>query len=94
MPAPLTLTLTAEQQRELEATRDHHAHAYMRERAAAILKIAQGQSAHRVALTGLLKPRDPDSVYGWLRRYQAEGVSGLLIRAGRGRKRQYFPPQP
>lgn len=94
MPAPLSLRLTPEQQRELETTRDHHPRAYMRERAAAMLKIAQGHSAHQVALTGLLKPRDPDSVYGWLRRYQAEGVAGLAIRAGRGRKRQYFPPQP
>jgi transposase len=94
MPAPLTFTLTSEQQHELEAIRDRHAQAYVRERAAALLKIAGGQSAHHVARTGLLKPRDPDSVYGWLRRYQAEGVSGLLIRPGRGRKRKYFPPQP
>lgn len=93
MPAPLTLILTPDQQRELEGARDHHALAYVRERAAALLKIAQGQSAHHVALTGLLKPRDPDSVYGWMKRYQAEGVSGLVIRPGRGRKRQYFPPQ-
>jgi len=94
MPAPLTFTLTLEQHHELEEIRDHHTHAYMRERAAALLKIAQGHSAHSVALTGLLKPRDPDSVYGWLRRYQAEGVSGLVIRSGRGRKPKYFPPQP
>jgi hypothetical protein len=92
MPAPLILTLTPDQQRELEHIRDHHTQPYVRERAAALLKIAQGQSAHHVALTGLLKPRDPDSVYGWLRRYQAEGVAGLVIRPGRGRKRQYFPP--
>lgn len=93
MAAPLTITLTSEQQHELEKIRDRHAQAYVRERAAALLKIARGQSAHHVALTGLLKPRDPDSVYGWLRRYQAEGISGLIIRPGRGRKPKFFPPQ-
>lgn len=92
MPIPLKVILDEPQRQELEAMRDHHADAYMRERAAALLKIAGGQSAHQVALNGLLKQRDPDSVYGWVKRYQAEGISGLSIRIGRGRKRKYFPP--
>jgi hypothetical protein len=41
----------------------------MREKAAALLKIAAGQSPHAVARSGLLKPRDPDTVYGWLNHY-------------------------
>lgn len=94
MPAPVKLTLEAQQREELEAIRDHHAEPYLRERAAALLKIASGQSGRHVALTGLLKQRDPDSVYGWMKRYQAEGIAGLAIRAGRGRKRKYFPPLP
>jgi len=35
----------------------------MRERATAILKIAEGISARQVALDGLLKPRKPDTIY-------------------------------
>jgi transposase len=31
-----------------------------------------------VARSGLLKPRDPDTVYAWLGRYQAEGTAGLI----------------
>jgi transposase len=47
--------------------------------------------ARQVALSGLLKPRDPDTVYSWIRRYQAEGLDGLLIKPGRGRKPAFSP---
>ncbi|MCL6432098.1 MAG: helix-turn-helix domain-containing protein [Anaerolineae bacterium] len=83
--------LNAQQRSELVHLRDHAPKAYLRERAAAILKIAGGQSARSVALNGLLKPRDPDSVRGWLNRYLAEGVKGLYIRPGRGRKPAFSP---
>jgi transposase len=58
--------------------RDHDPHPYVRERCAALVKIADGQSAHAVARHGLLKPRDPDTVYGWLSHYQETGLDGLL----------------
>ncbi len=86
MPKRRTLSLTSEERRQLEDVRDHHPKPYMREKAAAMLKIADGMSAHQVALHGLLKPRDPDVVYGWLNRYLMEGVAGLEVREGRGRK--------
>jgi transposase len=73
-----TLTLTAAQRRELTDHRDHHPKPYVRERCAALLKIAAGQSPHAVALTGLLKPRNPDTVYQWLDWYETEGLAGLL----------------
>jgi len=87
----LTLTLDPEEHAALVALRDRGPKAYLRERAAALLKIAAGESAHHVARHGLLKPRDPDSVYGWLHRYQAEGIAGLTIRPGRGRKPAFSP---
>ena len=92
MAQSLSLELTSEQKRELEAVRDRHRDAYMRERAAALLKIAAGCSPHQVARHGLLKPRDPDTVYAWYHRYVAEGIAGLRIRPGRGRPRP-FPPR-
>jgi hypothetical protein len=64
---------------------------YRRERAAALLQVAQGEIALHVARRGLLRPRDPDTVYAWLDRFQAEGLAGLTIRPGRGRK-SAFPP--
>jgi len=72
------LTLTEEQRQELLQLRDHDARPYVRERGAALLKIAEGQSPHRVAKSGLLKPRDPDTVYAWLDCYEAQGAAGLI----------------
>lgn len=91
MPKLRTLKLTTEQKTELEQIRDTHEKSYLRERAAALLKISEGQSPHAVARQGLLKQRDPDTVYDWLARYEAEGVAGLRIRAGRGRKPAFSP---
>jgi hypothetical protein len=70
MPKRRTLILSQEEQAQLEEIRDHDRRAYLRERAAALLKIAQGRSPHWVACFGLLKPREPDTVYGWLNDYQ------------------------
>lgn len=84
-----TLTLTDEQKQILEELRDHDPRPYLRERAAALLKIQAGQSAYHVARYGLLKPRDPDTVYSWLDRFKAEQISGLVMKA-RGKRRE--PP--
>ncbi len=94
MAEPLAVTLTDEQRRELEQVRDHHALPHVREKAAAILKIAAGQSGREVALHGLLRHRRPDTVYEWVRRYQAEGIAGLLVKGGRGRKPAFSPSAP
>lgn len=94
MAKPLTVRLTREQRRELEEARDHHERPYVRERAAALLKIADGMSGRQVALHGLLKPRKSDTVYHWIHRYLAEGLVGLLIKKGRGRKPAFSPRYP
>lgn len=71
--------------------RDHAAKPYLRERASALLQVVEGASGHWVATNGLLKERDPDSVYSWMNRYEAQGIDGLTIRDGRGRKPAYEP---
>ncbi len=91
MPRTLHLKLSPEQRAELENARDHDKRAYVREKAAALLKIAEGQIALRVARHGLLKARDTDTVYRWVRRYEAEGLAGLTVRSGRGRKAAFSP---
>jgi transposase len=90
MPNPTIIELTAAERSELEALRDQDGRPYLRERAAAILKVADGQSARSVARTGLLKPREPDTVYRWIKRYRQAGIAGLEIR-GRGRKPAFSP---
>ena len=91
MPAQLKLELTQAQRRELEVTRDRHRLPYVRERAAGLLKIADGEPAYAVADRGLLKPRSRKAVRGWYQRYVSEGISGLVMRTGRGRKPAFSP---
>lgn len=91
MPKQLKIKLSIQQRAELEDLRDNHERAYLRERAAAILKVADGQSGLQVAEHGLLKRRNVDALYDWVHRYEAEGVEGLNIRPGRGRKPAFSP---
>ncbi len=91
MPNPLEIRLTPDQRAELENVRDHDPRPYMREHAAAILKISEGLSGRQTALHGLLRSRWPDTVYHWFERYQAEGLKGLEVRPGRGRKPAFSP---
>jgi len=91
MPAKLRLELTTQEVLDLEEIRDHAIKPYLRERAAAILKIAQGKSGREVALQGLLKPHWQDTIYEWVVRYRVKGKAGLEIKPGRGRKPAFSP---
>jgi hypothetical protein len=90
MPRRRELELTDEQKQELSSYRDHDPRPYVRERCCALLKIAEGQSPHAVAQTGLLKPRDPDTVYKWLSNYEREGIAGVLRHQQGGNQRGYL----
>jgi hypothetical protein len=85
----LSLQLEPYQQLTLEWMRDRHPVPYLREKAAALLKIAEGQKVEEVARSGLLKPRKADTVRGWLKDYQRHGLGALYQRPRRGR---IFPP--
>jgi hypothetical protein len=85
-------TVTREQREDLERQLRRAPKAYVRERASAILQVADGTPAAWVATRGLLVRRDPETVYGWLDRFEAEGVAGLTIRPGRGRGPRLSPP--
>lgn len=91
MPARSKLDITQDERLALIQARDHHKQPYIRERAAALLKIADGTPVYQVALNGLLKPRKPDSVNEWLARYRSGGIEGLNIKNGRGRKPAFSP---
>ena len=79
-------------QREVRLTAKQDAKAYRRERAAAILQVAEGKSARWVARQGLLVRRAPVAVYRWLDRSEGHGAAGLTMTAGRGRRPAAFPP--
>jgi hypothetical protein len=78
MAARRTLALDQEQSALLVQHRDHDPRPYVRERCAALLKVADGCSAHAVARSGLLRSRDPDTLYAWLDHYRDRGLAGLL----------------
>ena|SRR5437868_4960226 len=94
MPKVLGVELSQGQAAELERVRGSHVKAYMRERASAVLKVAQGQSVRQVADHGLLKRHEPETVSGWIKVYQTEGLAGWAIKPGRGRKAAFFPKPP
>jgi len=89
MPQRRTLPLTEAQRLELLHARDHDPRPYVRERCAALLKIAEGFAPHAVARHGLLRVRDPDTVYAWLDRYQADGLPGILAHQQGGSHRSW-----
>jgi hypothetical protein len=82
-----TLALTDSERAALLYHRDHDSKPYVRERCAAVLKIADGQSPPAVANAGLLRHRDPDTVYAWLDHYQNEGLPGLFTHQHGGNRR-------
>jgi transposase len=84
------LELSAQQEQELRWARDHHSKAYVRSKCAGILKVAAGASMRQVAATGLLKPVAEETVKDWIERYKSEGLAGLLVRKGRGRRAAFF----
>ncbi len=94
MPPPLKIQLSESQRRELEDLRNHTPLPYLRERAAAIFKIADGYSGLETARKLLNRSHWQDTIYDWVKRYQTEGIDGLKIRSGRGRKPSFFPSVP
>ncbi len=56
-----TIDLSEKEREELIDHRDHDTRPYVRERCAAVIKVADGQAPRSVALHGLLKSRDPDT---------------------------------
>jgi len=94
MALALQLPLTADEIAALTYVRDHAPAPYLRERAAALLKVAAGSSARAVAQSGLLRPRYPDTVAAWVARYRTAGLAGLTVTAGRGRKPAFSPSAP
>jgi hypothetical protein len=94
MPRPLQVDLSADQRASLLNARDHHPKPYIREQAAAILRVADGHSARQVARDGILKPRCRETIVLWVSRFLSHGIDGLLVRPGRGRKPAFCPSAP
>ena len=82
------LILTEHERAALEAHRDRHPSPQRRERCAALLKVGDGKAPYWVARHGLLKPRRPNTLYAWVRRYREHGLDGLLAYSHGGPRRR------
>lgn len=91
MALPFSLALSEEQEHELVHAVKHAPKAYVRMKAAAILKVKRGQSMRQVALHGLLHPVAEETVRKWITRYLTDGLPGLRVQPGRGRKPAFSP---
>jgi hypothetical protein len=91
MPRIYQLILEDYERMTLIEMRDHHPKAYLRERAAALLKVEGGEPIHRVAQAGLLRQREWETVAGWVKGFAQKGLGCLYMQKGRGRK-PAFPP--
>ena len=86
MPKRRYLKLDEVQRAELERVIRRDRRPYMRERAWALMQIADGKSGHWVSQSGLARKREPDTVMAWLNAYQDGGVDALVQKPRRGRK--------
>lgn len=91
MPKYIVVELSEKQEAELEKVRHQHPKAYMRERAAAVLKVAKGETVTAVAEKGLLTRHEPETVHHWIKHYLTHGLQGWVIQSGRGRKAAFSP---
>jgi len=94
MPKRIRIKLSESQIQELETTRHQSSKPHLRERAAAVLKVAAGQTVTEVAEKGLLIRHEPETVHAWIKAYLKEGLSGRTVQAGRGRKAAFSPKKP
>jgi transposase len=77
------MKIADQQRRELEDVARCGQPAYIRRKALVVLNLGEGRSIAEVA--GIFRISRP-SVHEWRRRYLEEGIDGLRVRAGRGRK--------
>lgn len=84
-------TLTESERQALLQLRDHAPKPYLRERAAAVLKSAEGVPIMEIAAKRLLRKRKPDTVRRWLKRFAEAGLAGLNNKPGAGRKPAFSP---
>lgn len=86
----LTLEITAEERSDLEKAFRRHPKPHGRERAYALMKVADGLEIQQVAAL-LPRNRQSRTVSGWVHRYKSEGITSLNNRQGSGRPAAFSP---
>lgn len=90
MPKRYEIVLSEEEKQKLESWVKNPPSPYLRERARAILKVSEGETIQATA--GKLRIRvHRNAVSEWVKRFLSDGLEGLKIKKGRGRKAVFFP---
>lgn len=82
----LKFRIAGRHRQQLEQAAKTHKKPQVRERAAAVLKVADGQSVEQVAETGLLVRRHRSTVYNWITDYFTHGIHTWQKKRQRRRK--------
>lgn len=90
MPKRYYIELSEEEREQLERWTRNPPRPYLRYRARAILRVAAGEPICKVAPSLRIRVHR-NTVSEWVRRFLAEGIEGLKIRPGRGRKPAFSP---
>lgn len=91
MPQRLVPNLSNEEYQQLNDLLKKAPKHYLRERAAAILKLAESNPICDIADSGLLQKRARQTVSIWFHNFQEKGIEGLYRQAGSGRKPAFSP---
>lgn len=90
MPKCYKIELSKEEREKLERWTRNPPQPYLRYRAQAILRVAAGEPIYKVAPSLRVRVHR-NAVSDWVRRYLAEGIEGLKVKPGRGRKPAFSP---
>ena len=90
MPKRYVIELSDTERAKLERWVKNPPKAYLRKRARAILLVADGKPLYKVAQHSRIRVHRK-TVTEWVKRYQNEGLEGLKVRPGQGRKAAFFP---
>jgi len=90
MPKRYQIVLTEREKQKLSGWVKNPPSPYLRERARAILKVAEGETIQTTADQLRIRVHR-NAVAEWVKRFLAERLEGLKIKAGRGRKPVFSP---
>lgn len=90
MPKRYTIELTEQEKQKLESWLKNPPRPYLRERARAILQVAQGKTIEATAQALRVRVHR-NAVSEWVKRFLVGRLEGLKIQVGRGRKAIFSP---
>lgn len=92
MPKRYVIELSEEERAKLESWMKNPPKPHFRQRARAILLVADGEPLYKVAEHSRIR-KDRKTVQRWVQRYLREGIEGLKTKKGQGRKGAFSPSE-